>query len=139
MILFAALSWGIYALAQRPLSRQLGAEGVIFGVFGVCTLLFAPMANLSQVLTASPLALWCLLFCGLNTCIAYLAFAASLHHWAASRVSAVLAINPILTLACGWGVEAIWPGVINPEIVHAMGITGAVLVVAGSLITALTK
>ena len=47
-------------------------------------------------LTAWPVAL--LVFCSLNTVIAYGAFGEAMSHWDASRVSAVIALSPLLTL-----------------------------------------
>jgi drug/metabolite transporter (DMT)-like permease len=80
-----------------------------------------------------------LLFCGLNTLIAYGAFAEALEHWEASRVSAVLALTPIVTLISVWAVSLLVPTLIAPEHLTILGVLGAVLVVAGSSAIALGK
>jgi drug/metabolite transporter (DMT)-like permease len=80
-----------------------------------------------------------LLFCGLNTLLAYGAFAEALDHWEASRVSAVLALTPIVTLVSVWAVSHIVPSLIAPERLTALGVLGALLVVVGSIAIALGK
>lgn len=80
-----------------------------------------------------------LLFCGLNTLIAYGSFAESLEHWEASRVSAVLALAPIVTLIAVELVAGIFPQLIPPENITLIGIIGALLVVSGSVAIALGK
>ncbi len=90
-------------------------------------------------MTLSTLHLGILLFCALNTLVAYGAFAESLAHWEASRVSAVLALAPIVTLITVWIVSVIAPSLILPEKLTLVGVLGAVLVVTGAAAIALGK
>jgi len=71
--------------------------------------------------------------------MAYGAFAESLEHWEASRVSAVLAVTPIVTLISIGAVSLLAPAWIPPERITVLGVMGAVLVVAGSVTIALGK
>jgi drug/metabolite transporter (DMT)-like permease len=80
-----------------------------------------------------------LIFCGLNTLVAYGAFAESLEHWEASKISAVLALAPIITLLAVDVVALLFPNLISPEYITGLGVLGAVLVVAGSMAIALGK
>ncbi len=80
-----------------------------------------------------------LLLCSLNTLVAYGAFAEALEHWEASRVSAVLALTPILTLGSVWAVSFLMPTLIAAERLTVLGVVGAVLVVSGSISIALGK
>ena len=102
-----------------------------------CALLLTPWAQPLQVLELSPLQGWLLLACCLNTLVAYGAFAEALAHWEASRVSATLALTPLVTfvsvaLASSW-----WPDHVLPEAVNWIAYAGAVVVVLGSALTAL--
>jgi drug/metabolite transporter (DMT)-like permease len=108
-------------------------------IYGGCALLFSPLAAPQPLLNLSPLQFGMLLFCGLNTVIAYGAFAEALEHWEASRVSAVLALTPIVTLVSVWAVSLLAPSLIAPERLTALGVLGAVLVVAGSMAIAMGK
>jgi drug/metabolite transporter (DMT)-like permease len=75
----------------------------------------------------------------LNTVVAYGAFAESLQHWEASRVSAILALAPIFTIASMSLMDWFAPGLITPERLTILGLFGAILVVAGSMSISLGK
>jgi len=134
-----AVTWAVYALAQKQLLQSLSSPSIMLIIYGVCTLLFTPFANPKIIFTLNPLHWGMLLFCALNTLIAYGAFAESLEHWEASRISAVLALAPIVTLISVWLVSVITPNLITPEHFSFIGIIGAVLVVTGSVAIALGK
>jgi drug/metabolite transporter (DMT)-like permease len=76
---------------------------------------------------------------GLISLISYGAFAEALNHWEASRVSAVLATVPIITVATVKITTALFPDLIPPESLSMLSIAGAVLVVTGSIIMALGR
>ncbi|MBD6616157.1 DMT family transporter [Komarekiella sp. 'clone 1'] len=139
LIALGAAAWAIYALAQKQLLQSLSSASVMLIIYGGCALLFTPLASVKSIFTLGNLHLGMLLFCALNTLIAYGAFAESLEHWEASRVSAVLALAPIVTLISIEAVSVITPYLIPPEHLTLIGILGAVLVVAGSVAIALGK
>ncbi|BAZ32735.1 hypothetical protein NIES4074_52420 [Cylindrospermum sp. NIES-4074] len=139
LIVLAAVGWAIYALAQKQLLQSLSSSSIMLIIYGGCALLFTPFAKVQSIFILKPLHLGMLLFCALNTVIAYGAFAESLEHWQASRVSALLALAPIVTLVSVWLVSNIYPTLIPPESITIIGIIGAVLVVSGSVATALGK
>ncbi|MBK1990653.1 DMT family transporter [Sphaerospermopsis aphanizomenoides BCCUSP55] len=139
LIVIGAVSWAIYALAQKQLLQSLSSANIMLIIYGGCTLLFTPFAKINTIFTLDILHLGMLLFCGLNTLIAYGAFAESLEHWEASRVSAILALAPLITLIAVWLVSSIFPTLILPEHITLVGIIGAFLVVSGSVTIALGK
>lgn len=137
VMLFAALAWAAYALAQKQLLTQLASEQVLFLVYLGAVPLLLPPAHLAQVLTLDGLQLGMLAFCCANTVIAYGCFAEALEHWEVSRVSAVVTLAPIVTVL---GVQAaawLWPHTAPAEALSGWNILGAALVVAGSMTTAL--
>ncbi|MBW4634786.1 MAG: DMT family transporter [Iphinoe sp. HA4291-MV1] len=139
LIVLSAIAWAIYALAQKQLLQSLSSPSIMLIIYAGCALLLTPFANPKAIFSLNPLHLGMLLFCALNTLIAYGAFAESLEHWEASRVSAVLALAPIVTLISVWLVSVIVPTLIIPEHISFIGIIGAVLVVIGSAAIALGK
>lgn len=139
LLVIAAATWAIYALAQKQLLQKLPSSTIMLVIYGGCGILFSPLATPQPLLMLSPLQWGMLLFCGLNTLIAYGAFAEALEHWEASRVSAVLALTPIVTLISVWAVSLLVPTLIAPEHLTILGVLGAVLVVAGSSAIALGK
>lgn len=138
-LVLAAVAWAVYALAQKQLLQGLPSPSIMVTIYGGCTLMFSPVATPQAILSLSPLHLGMLLFCGLNTLMAYSAFAEALDHWEASRVSAVLALAPIVTLVLVWALSSLMPTLIPPEHLTVLGLTGAVLVVCGSVAVALGK
>jgi drug/metabolite transporter (DMT)-like permease len=134
---FAAATWAIYGLAQKQLLRDLPSQGVMLCIYVGCALLFLPGAD-ARAIAAVPAAAWPVLaFCAANTLVAYGAFAAALEHWEASRVSAVLALTPLATLAFSSAAAAAFPARFSTEHLSVASWVGAGFVVAGSLGTAL--
>ncbi|MBR8840104.1 MAG: DMT family transporter [Stigonema ocellatum SAG 48.90 = DSM 106950] len=138
LIVLGAAAWAVYALAQKQLLQSLSSPTIMLIIYGGCTLFFTPFATVKTIVSMNFFHLVILIFCGLNTLIAYGAFAESLEHWEASRISAVLAIAPIVTLISVWFVSIIAFHLITPERLTFMGIVGAVLVVSGSVTIALS-
>jgi drug/metabolite transporter (DMT)-like permease len=134
-----AVAWAIYALAQKQLLQKLPSSAIMLVIYGGCALLFSPLAKPQLLLALSPLHFGMLLFCGLNTLLAYGAFAEALEHWEASRVSAVIALTPIVTLVAMWAVSLLVPTLIAPEHLTVIGVLGAFFVVVGSIAIALGK
>jgi drug/metabolite transporter (DMT)-like permease len=139
LVVLGAVAWAIYAIAQKQLLQTLSSAHIMLIIYGVCAFLFLPFATPQIVFTLNYFQWLTLIFCGLNTLIAYGAFAESLQHYPASRVSAVLATAPIVTLISVDVVSVIAPLLIAPESLSITGIVGAVLVVLGSIAIALGK
>jgi drug/metabolite transporter (DMT)-like permease len=132
----AALTWAVYGLAQKQLLQSLPSQAIMLCIYAGCTLLFAPLAEPARILNLDLAALGLLLFCALNTVLGYGAFAEALEHWEASRVSAVLALTPLATLALVELGSGSWPD-LQPRDLPWTSLAGAGLVVGGSLLTAL--
>lgn len=133
----AALVWAVYGLAQKQLLVRLTSQGVMVCVYLGCAVAFLPFASPGVVTELSPIQVGLLLFCGANTAIAYGCFSEALAHWEASRVSAVLALTPLATIAFSSIASRFWSDVLGPDPVTAWALVGASLVVAGSMTTAL--
>ncbi|WGV28167.1 DMT family transporter [Halotia branconii] len=139
LVVLGAAAWAIYALAQKQLLQSLSSANIMLIIYGGCALLFTPLAKVESILTLNSLHLGMLVFCAFNTLIAYGAFAESLEHWEASRVSAVLALAPVFTLISVELVSVFVPSLIPPENITLIGVLGALLVVGGSVAIALGK
>jgi drug/metabolite transporter (DMT)-like permease len=139
LLILGAVCWAMYALAQKQLLHKLPSTTIMLVLYVGCGLLFTPLAKPQLLLTLSPLHWGMLLFCGLNTLLAYGAFAEALDHWEASRVSAIIALTPLVTLIAVWAVSWLTPTLIAPEHLSLLGIVGALLVVVGSVAIAVGK
>lgn len=136
LIIIAAITWAAYALAQKQLLVHYGSKQIMYVIYLAGSLAFIPVSDFQPLLTLNLLQWALLVFCCLNTVVAYGAFAEALHHWEASKVSAVLAITPLITIVSANLVAWIWPQFI-PQQLNVWSWFGALLVVAGSALTAL--
>jgi drug/metabolite transporter (DMT)-like permease len=136
-LVVASAAWAAYGLAQKQLLRVLSAEGVMLCVYVGCFTCFSLGATPSRIMRLAPLELGMLLFCAANTLVGYGAFSNALHHWEASRVSAVLSLTPLATLAFTVLGATLAPQWVQAEAVSAWTLGGAATVVGGSLLVAL--
>lgn len=137
LVIIAAFTWAAYALAQKQLLMHFNSQQIMAFIYVAGALCFLPVIDIAPVFELSLLHWALLLFCCLNTIVAYGAFAEALEHWEASKVSAVLAITPLLTILFANLAAWLWPGAPEPEALNLLAVLGAVLVVFGSAVTAL--
>ncbi len=136
ILIFSAIVWAVYSLALKQLLHTLPSSNILLIVYGGCGLLLTPLAKPQPIFTLTAVQLAMLLFCGINTVMGYGAFAESLDHLEASKVSAIVTLAPIVTLTSMWVVAGIAPNLIKPEHITVVGILGALFVVTGSMIIA---
>jgi drug/metabolite transporter (DMT)-like permease len=137
VMLFSAVVWAIYAMAQKQLLTQLASGQVLFLLFAGAVPLLLPPARLAQVLDLTGLQFSMLVFCCANTVVAYGCFVEALEHWEVSRVSAVVTLAPVITMLGIYGAAWLWPAGVPAESLSGWNVLGAGLVVAGSMTTAL--
>lgn len=139
LVVIAAITWAAYALAQKQLLQQLSSYTIMMCIYGSSALLLTPFANPSKLLEISNLHWSTLIFCAINTLVAYGCFAEALDHWDASRISAVLTLTPLVTLATVALVANFLPNLFNTEPITLLSIVGAILVAIGSGTISLAK
>jgi drug/metabolite transporter (DMT)-like permease len=139
MLIVAGLSWAVYALIQKQLLTKLDSTHIMLVLYGACGLFFWTLAKPQTLMMLNSIEWMALVFCGLNTVVAYGAFAESLQHWEASKVSAILALAPIFTIVSMSIFAWFAPGLVMPEHITSLGLVGAILVVSGSVSISLGK
>ena len=138
-LVVAGIAWALYGLAQKQLLGRLPSPAIMLCIYVGGAVIFAPFARPAGILDLSAIHAGALLFCIVNMLLAYGTFSEALAHWEASRVSAVLAITPLVTLAVLRITDRAVPALLAPEPISLVGLVGAVLVVAGSLLASLGK
>ena len=133
----AAVTWAVYGVAQKQLLRWLPSQAIMLCIYAGCAVLLSPFTAPHRLLQMDALGLGMLVFCALNTLVAYGTFSEALAHWEASRVGAVLALTPVVTIAAGRAASAFWPALTTTATISPVGLLGAGLVVLGALLTAL--
>ena len=136
LVIAAAVAWACYALAQKQLLMSFNSQQIMWLIYMAGALCFLPAVELAPVLELSAWQWGIVVFCCLNTIVAYGAFAEALQHWQAANVSAVLAITPLLTIGFAQLLAYFYPQ-FPSESLNAWAWVGALLVVVGSMLTAL--
>jgi drug/metabolite transporter (DMT)-like permease len=137
ILIVAAVAWAGYGLAQKALLKRFKSQQILWLLYLGAMIVLLPPTSPGTIRGVSPLQFWMLVFSCLNTLIAYGAFAEALEHWEVSRVSAVLTIAPLVTIASSWAIDRMLPGVLAADPLNALSVAGALLVVGGSATCAL--
>ena len=137
LVIVAGVVWAAYALAQKQLLMGLSSVNILLLIYCGSAVALLPLARPATILTLSPRDLGLLVFCTFNTLGAYGCFAEALAHWEATRVSAVISLTPLVTIGAVLGFAAIWPGTGMAAGLDGFGLIGGVVVVIGSVMTAL--
>ncbi|TRX57468.1 DMT family transporter [Thalassomonas sp. M1454] len=133
----ASFTWATYAILQKQMLNHFNSNQIMWCIYLLSALFFLPASSPGDILSLDMLSLVLLVFCCANTLIAYGTFAESLKYWPASKVSAVLAITPLLTVLFATIAEGIWPSFFSAQELNTLAYVGACLVVLGSMLTAL--
>jgi drug/metabolite transporter (DMT)-like permease len=137
-IVAAGIFWAAYGLAQKQLLVSIPSQPLMLCLFLGCTVLFFPATDLRAVGELDATGLTGLVIAALATAGAYGCFSAALEHVEASRVSAIIALVPLGTLASSYLLSSMVPDLVPRVSLSALSFAGAGAVVLGSLITALS-
>lgn len=139
IIVAAALTWAVYALAQKHMMRVFTSQQILLVVYVGSVLLLLPVTRPSALENLTPLSWALLVFACLNTLVAYGCYSEACAHLEASRVSALLVVIPLFTLGMEWAASTLWPALITQQNVTPLTVCGAGLVVAGSALAVLGR
>lgn len=137
IVVFAAITWTVYALLQKRLLAQLSSVQILMCIYVLSTLLILPFVSPDTLLSLNGWHLLLLAFCCLNTIVAYGCFAEALNCWEASKVSATLALAPLFTIAGLKIIVAFNPAYAFSDRLTLLSLVGAAVLVFGSALTAL--
>lgn len=133
-IIFAALTWALYAVLQKHLVRTYAPQQINVLLYGIGALMFLPMVRFGELAALNGWQWGVMIFLGANTLIAYGTLGEALKLAPANMVSMIITLNPMLTLlllALLSALEVTW---IHSETMSWIGYVGAVVVVAGAIL-----
>lgn len=139
LVFASAILWAIFILAQKPLLRHLPSASVMALVYWFGVLLYLPLAQPSRALDLPTTPLLLLGCSVLFTLISYLSFAESLKRMEASRMGALVALTPLITIAIMGLLALVNPDLVPMDPLNELAVFGAVLVVIGSMCSSLGK
>jgi drug/metabolite transporter (DMT)-like permease len=137
LVVAASITWVVYALLQKQLLRQFNSVQILLFIYLLSALLLLPLARPASLFDLSAVQTWLLLFCCLNTVLAYGSFAEAMVHWHASKVSAVLALAPLFTIAALQLIVRVNPDYAYTDHLNPLSVFAAVILVLGSVTVAL--
>ncbi len=137
IVVVAAITWTAYALLQKKLLLNFSSVQILFSIYVFSIVVLLPFITPSSLWQLTQLQLWLLVFCCINTLVAYGCFAEAMNCWDASKVSAVLALAPLFTIGSLKLVVFLNPGYEFSDRLTMLSIFGALLLVVGSALTAL--
>ena len=132
-VIFGAVSWASYSVIQKKLVRFHPVHQLNLIIYGLPALLYIPLADFSIFADINWKVWLLLLFCGLNTLIAYGSLTLAFKYLEANKISVIIICNPIITFILMaflgyWQVS--W---IAPEYMNFLSVFGAVLVITGAI------
>ncbi|GAA0857352.1 DMT family transporter [Aliiglaciecola litoralis] len=139
LVVFAAVSWVGYALLQKVLLRSFTSKQLTLLIYCIGIVVLTPFIDLTNLVNINRIQTFALIFCCLNTVIAYGCFTEALNIWSASKVSAVVASGPVFTFISVAIAERLLPEQFAMIKLDWVVILGACCVVIGSMTTALAK
>ena len=137
IVVGAAVTWTVYALLQKQLLAEFSSAQILFMIYLFSVVVLLPFVNMGALFGLNRLQLALLVFCCLNTLVAYGCFAEAINLWDASKVSAVLALAPLFTISTLKLVVYVNPEYAFSDRLSLLSILGALLLVIGSVLTAL--
>lgn len=136
LMVLASVSWGTYGLMQKTLLRHMDSIQLTSLMYLGGVVLLFPFTHPGSILSLDGIQLGALLFCSVNLVLAYGAFTEALQLWDAAKVSAVITLAPLFTIATMHIAVRLWPAVFMDSGLNSLAYTGAVIVVAGSMLAA---
>ncbi len=131
LIVLAALTWVGYMVSQKFLSRQYGAQSLNLLVYAVATIVLIAGVDWADFSRAGLTAWWALIFCAINTLLAYGALAEAVKHIPLALISVIISLNPLITL---WGMKVLpemgFAG-LQADPVGSLGYLGGAIAVIG--------
>lgn len=133
----ASTIWVAYGIAQKILLLKFSSQQILLLIYLGCALIFLPFSSPKQLFELNGLQLGCLLFCCANTLIAYGSYAEALNRWEVSKVSAMMTQISIFTIIFSEMLAHVAPAIFSDQQLNSLSYFGAVLVVSGSLLSAI--
>lgn len=130
----AAFALSTYTLTQKQLLQILPTSVILFLVYLVGSLLILPFVRFESLLAQDTGQMILLNASAVISLVAFVTLVESLKHLEIFRVSMVLAVVPLVTVVDMMIVAPLIPGLLQPEDLNLLSISGAVLVVIGSIL-----
>ncbi|TNE61911.1 MAG: DMT family transporter [Alphaproteobacteria bacterium] len=123
----ASFLWACYAMLQKLLASRISSTNIFLFIYLLAIVVLLPLSDLESFTRVSAGGWGILLFCALNTLVAYGSFGESLKYWPATHISSVVAATPLVTIFCSYFAHRLWPDDIAFPTVNTLGWAGVAL------------
>lgn len=130
----AALALSTYTLTQKQLLQILPTSVILFLIYLSGSILILPFVRFDSLLVQDTQQMILLNASAVISLVAFVTLVESLKHLEVFRVSMVLAVVPLVTVVDMIIAAPLLPGLLQPEHLNLLSISGAVLVVIGSIL-----
>ncbi len=134
LIIMAAIVWVGYMISQKFLAGKYGAQSLNFLVYGVATIALIGVVEWVEFASAGFNAWLALMFCGINTLLAYGALAEAVKYLPLALISVIISLNPLITLIGMKILPAMGFANLQPDPVGMVGYWGGAVAVAGVIL-----
>ena len=134
LIIMAAVVWVGYMVSQKFLSRDHGAQSLNFLVYAIATLALVGTVDWAEFGSAGFNAWLALVFCAINTLLAYGALAEAVKYLPLALISVIISLNPLITLIGMKFLPTMGFADLQPDSVGFIGYWGGATAVAGVIL-----
>lgn len=131
LIVLAAMVWVGYMISQKFLSQKYGAQSLNLLVYAVAVFTLVGGADWTDFTSAGLTAWLSLIFCGVNTLLAYGTLAEAVKYIPLALISVIISLNPLITLLGMKILPEMGFANLQPEPVGSLGYWGGVIAVTG--------
>lgn len=139
IVVVSATAWAVYALTQKRLFSAFTSQQLTLFIYLLGGLILFPFSDLDSLFTFNSVQWFALLFCCVNTLVAYGAFTHAMQIWDASKVSAIISISPVFTYLSNKMAVALAPELFYEEQLNWAAYLGAFFIIGGAMLAALGK
>jgi len=130
----AALALSTYTLTQKQLLQVLPTSVILFLIYSAGSILILPFVRFDSLLEQDSSQMILLNVSAVISLVAFVTLVESLKHLEVFRVSMVLSAAPLVTVVDMMIAAPLVPDLLQPENLNFLSVSGAVLVVVGSIL-----
>ena len=130
-IQISAFFWAGYALLQKSLLAKLSSNNIMLCLFAIGAIALAPFTDFTPFIFMNGFEWAVILFCAINTLVAYGCFGQAIKYWPTASVSAMVGLTPVLSFTFTELVVKLklWPDTFSTNNLDALSIDGIGLIV----------
>lgn len=127
----SAFCWACYALIQKSLQTKLSSNNIMLCLFVIGSIILTPFCHFSSFTHLGSFDWLIVIFCAINTLVAYCCFGQAIKYWPTASVSAMIALTPVLSFTfTAWVVDLhLWSTIFSANHLDSISINGIIVIV----------